>query len=220
MDHNINQLDEIEAGGSEVTADQFDEYQSHIVQAFLDSIDPDGADSYSGFWASQLIHFGYNYVGTSLVRMQVIEVEEILTDLFPRKITLQTPSDAGDIIPELIAFWQFLEKTYHIKNSILILRYLHKIKPDFNGIMNDTSRFGMAKSMMTAGRKAGYDMTSSDDINEFIGVYNQSILDKQNNVFSDKKNIAAKSDSRKIKLKKKNIRKLGKLSRKKNRKKR
>ena len=220
MDYNINQLDDIEAEGSEVTANQFDEYQSHIIQAFLDSIEPDGADSYSGFWASQLIHFGYNYLGTSLVRMQVIEVEEILTDLFPRKITLQTPGDADDVIPELITFWQFLEKTYHLKNSILILRYLQKIKPDFNGIMNDTSRFGMAKSMMTAGRKAGYDMTSSDDINEFIGVYNQSLLNNQNNIFSDKKTIATNSDSRKIKLKRKNIRKLSKLSRKKNKKKR
>ena len=50
--------------------------------------------------------------------------------------------------------------------------YLTKIEPEFNAIMNDSSKFGMAKSFITMGHKAGFDMTDQDQLNEFMQIYN------------------------------------------------
>ena len=44
-----------------------------------------------GFWAAQLIYYGYQYEGTAVPRMAVGEVETVVTELFPRKISLISP---------------------------------------------------------------------------------------------------------------------------------
>jgi len=100
--------------------------------------------------------------------MEEGDVDEILLDLFPRKITLESPDDADDVIPELSAFWQFLKREYNLSNANIILDFLHRIEAEFNDIMNDTSKFGMAKSFMTMGQSAGFDMTDQEDMNRFM----------------------------------------------------
>lgn len=225
MSFNIYQLDEIEADGSEESERAFDKYQSYITEEFLNSEegrerlkdDPD-----LGFWSSQLVYYGYTYIGVTLSQMEVTDVNEILTDIFPRKISLQSPNDADDTIPELIAFWGFLGQTYNLKNAKLILVFLDKLKADFHAIMNDSSRFGMAKSFVTMAQSAGFDPNKQEDMNEFINVYNQNILNKTKDPLSiesttirTEQNTPSNSNtqSRKIKEKKKKIRKISKVSR-------
>lgn len=230
MTFNIDQLDEIEADGSEESEREFDKYQNYIIEEFINSEegrerikdDPD-----IGFWASQLIYYGYNYVGVTLSQMEVDDVNEILTDIFPRKISLESPSDADDAIPELIAFWKFIGQTYNLKNTKLILGFLGKLKADFHAIMNDSSRFGMAKSFVTMAQSIGFDINNPEDMNEFINVYNQNILDQNNDSLSvdntstgiEQYTLGNNTQSRKIKAKKKKARKSSKASRQKNKKK-
>jgi len=171
MKFDIYQLDGIEPHGSHESEEALEEYQDYVIEEFSNS--PEGkerlkGDSEMGFWVAQLIYYGYNHIGTTLPQMEEGDVDEILLDLFPRKISLQSPDDADDVIPELSAFWQFLKREYNLSNANIILDFLHRIEAEFNDIMNDTSKFGMAKSFMTMGQSAGFDMTDQEDMNRFM----------------------------------------------------
>jgi hypothetical protein len=44
--------------------------------------------------------------------MPVTHLREILSEIFPRKISLASPEDVHDALPELIAFWEYLKREY------------------------------------------------------------------------------------------------------------
>ena len=102
----------------------------------------------------------------------------MLEELFPRKMTLLSPSDADGAIPELIAFWQFLQREYELDSDNAILNYLHELETEFRDIMSDTSKFGMAKSFFMAGNEAGFDMTTQEGLDALMLHYNASITPK------------------------------------------
>jgi len=160
--------------------DVFNEYQDELIELFANS--PEGqaraqADPGMGFWVARLIDYGYSYAGTILTMMTEDDVEELLTDVFPRKVSLNAPEEADDALPALIAFWEYLKREYNLSNADHILRYLRSVKPEqFRKWMNDSSRFGMAKSIFMMGRNAGFDMTDEKDSAAFINMYNANLL--------------------------------------------
>lgn len=224
MNFNISQLDEVEYDGSYESEEALEQYQDSVLEEFALSFEGKeriNADPEMGFWIVQFIYYGFAYIGVTLPQMDKQDIDEIITDLFPKKISLSSPEDADDAIPELLAFWHFIERKYKLSNAGMMIDYLSKIEPEFNAIMNDTSRFGMAKSFMTMGQKAGFDVTDQDQMNEFIQMYNRNIIEGQNVIPSTKKAIdfnAEYSSSKNEKKKKK--RKIAKASRRKNSKKR
>lgn len=226
MNFNINQLDEIEYDGNNESEEALEEYQYSVLEEF--SLSPEGkerikADPEMGFWIAQLMYYGFAYVGVTLPQMDEQDIHEIITDLFPRKISLESPEDADDAIPELLAFWQFLRSKYKLVNADIIINFLVKIEPKFNDIMNDSSRFGMAKSFMTMGQKSGFDMTDQNQMSEFIKTYNQNIMEGQSDIPPARKisDFTPKvAQSKKSNAIKKQKNKMAKTSRKKNKKKR
>ena len=226
MSYDINWLDKIEYDGSSESEEALDKYQNFILEEF--SLSAEGkahikVDPEMGFWITQLIYYGFAYIGVTLPQMNEQDINEITTDLFPSKISLGSPEDADNTIPELLAFWQFLRSKYKLSNADSIIDFLVKIKPKFNAIMNDSSRFGMAKSFMTMGQKAGFDMTDQNQMNEFVQIYNENIMEGSSDIPSTRKVLDFTSDnthSEKAKGKKKQKRKMAKASRKKNKKKR
>ncbi|MCB0194420.1 MAG: hypothetical protein KDJ65_20895 [Anaerolineae bacterium] len=234
MTFDINQLDKIDydTEGEEALAAYQDAllerfYQSAEGQSFIET----HPDIEMGFWAAQLMYYGYAYEGITIPRMTVGDVEIIVTSLFPRKISLFSAEDAEDAIPELIAFWEFLKREYKQSNADRILKYLHQIGPTFKEMMMDTSNFGMAKSFFMMGQSAGYDMTNEADSQRFIAEYNAGLLGQESRglslsgpdrffgSFGDQQQGSAKRRGSSH-TKKKNARKAAKASRKKNRKKR
>lgn len=171
--HQLAQLDEWDENA-------FEEYSNTLVKLFLQSKEGQThleqfPEADTGFWASQLMHYGYNYLNVTLPQMSKADVEEIITELFPRKISLLSPEDAEDAIPELLAFWEYLKRKYALQQANAVLRFLRKIAPDFVNILNDPSKFGMAKSFVMMGHSAGFDMTKKEDIDEFMHLYNATI---------------------------------------------
>ncbi len=224
MEFDINQLDKIEYEISPGFEDQVKKYQNSILEEFARS--PEGQELIKvypdmGFWVERLIHFGIFYVDATLPQMSEHDVDEIVTKIFPRKIALGSPEDADDAMPELLAFWQFIESKYKLPNAGRVIRYLTKIEPEFNNIMNDPSRFGLTRSIMTMGRESGYDMTDQNQINEFVQLYNKHLMAEQPDTPLTKKavNAASRLLSKKAKAKRKQKRKTAKASRKKNHKK-
>ena len=115
---------------------------------------------------------GYTHVGVTLPQMTVEDIDEIINELFPNKVTLADPDDADEVIPEVTAFWQFLRRECQLANADAVLAFLYKAEPEFKGKMNDPANFGMAKSFFTAGLDAGFDMTTPEGMEAFRQHYN------------------------------------------------
>jgi len=220
MTFDLHHLDEIEGYSAEGEEALF-EYQNALIELFYES--PEGQDLRKtcpemGFWAAQLIYYGYGYVGVTIPKMTVEDVEEIITELFPRKISLSSPDEAKDALPELIAFWNYLKREHKVRRADAILNYLKGIKPDdFMGIMNDPSKFGMAKSFFMAGQSAGFDMTNEDEINTFMLLYNASLMAESERTPGE--SSIPSSRKRREEAKEKRKRKVTKASRKRGRRK-
>lgn len=153
----------------------FDDYSERLVTSFVSSqegreLTKKIANLNIGHWVYHFIDYAFTYA-SGITELDSYGAREVLEDAFPRKISIY-PQDANKIIPELIAFWQFLKREYELPNAEGILKYLRRIEPNYNDIMNDESKFGMAKSFVMAGMKAGYDMNSKENIDKFMLEYN------------------------------------------------
>ncbi len=232
MTFDINQLDQVEYDAEGEAA--LEAYQDALLAEFYQSDEGKSlAEAYPnadvGFWAAQLIYYGYVYDGITLPRMRVMDVKQIVTGLFPRKVSLSSAEEADDAIPELIAFWQFLKRAYQLSNADKIVKFLQQIEPEFKEMMMDPANFGMAKSLFMLAQSSGYDMTDEEDAQRFIMAYNSGQLGQAPGGLpmpslggfvdsSDRQRGSTKRGSRQSKKKK--TRKIAKASRKKNRKKR
>ncbi len=230
MTFDIHQLENVEYSDS-VAEQALQEYQDAVLDQFINS--PEGqarleADPGLGFWSAQLIDYGYSYIGVTLTQMRVRDVNEIVNGLFPRKITLASPENVENTIPELLAFWRFLKSAYGLTNAEPILQFLEKNEPEFKDAMNDPSNFGMAKSLATMGRAAGFDMTNPDEFNAFVQQYNANLALNQSDSslfplggeFDSMPETAFIQSPKRGSAKRKRLRKIAKKSRKVNKRRR
>jgi hypothetical protein len=177
MDFDIHQLDRMDFGSEETEA-ALREFQEALLNRFAES--PEGkewlkADPGMGFWAAQLMYYGYQYEGKTVPEMTAGTVDTVVTELFPRKISLHSPKEADHAIPELLAFWQYLKREFQLPQADAILDFLRDVGPGFSGMMNDPANFGMAKSFFSMGHAAGFDMTTKEGTSAFMLAYNSRI---------------------------------------------
>ena len=176
MSFKLDSLDELEFDQAD---DQLSNYIDELIALFSQS--PEGQtyqQQYpnSGGWVSTFLDLGYRYEGVTPTMITQREVELLMEELLPRKITLRSAEEAEDAVPELLAFWSYLEREYQLSHAGAILKYLRGIAGQFGGWMIDPQRAGMAKSFMMGGMQAGFDMSSQPGINEFQAVYNAQLL--------------------------------------------
>jgi Plasmid pRiA4b ORF-3-like protein len=147
--------------------EDLDDYVKDLVGEFVDSAEgkaylakhPD-MDESVGSWIYHLLYLGYNYESVTLPKMNATQVEAIVTKLFPRKIMLVDPNDANSTIPELLAFWRFLQRVYKLTHGAKVVKLLEKLQPKFKSIMNDSSSFGIGKSALAQAMGVGFDRQS------------------------------------------------------------
>jgi|GEM_PF-432717 len=181
MTFQFNQIDKI--ADSEKAIEVLEEsYIYELIEQFIQS--PEGqsylqtsgeAEEVVGDWIGNFTFFGYAYLNRTLSKMRQMDAEEILLSLFPKKLSLVDPNDMDTVLPELIAFWEFLQRQYKPRNSKKILAFLQKAEPQFKQAMTDPSNFGIAKSFVLAGQEAGFDMTSQEGVQAFQEQYNQQL---------------------------------------------
>jgi len=140
----LHRIDPLLAAGSSAGTPAYEEalgaYIQALVGAFMKS--PEGAAishgyEYAGVWAGQIVRYGCDILHTPPARLTAREVAELLSEHFPRRVTLEEPSEAERIVPELLAFWQFLGRTYRLEQAADIATCLRNILPTFPAIMND-----------------------------------------------------------------------------------
>ena len=126
-------------------------------------------------WTSMLLDFGIDYLAVTPPQMTPASLREILFELFPRKVTADA-EEAPGVIRELHAFWEFLQREFHLENASAILKVLNdsaarRLKEE----MNNPANFGMAKSLMMMGLERGFDMTSEEGIEQWVNTYNTEL---------------------------------------------
>ncbi len=153
------------------------QYQDQLVQLFEQS--PEGQalwnEGLEPGWASMMLDFGMNYLSVTPPQMSPDDLRAILFDLFPRKVSASA-EEAPAIIRELQAFWQFLQREFHLENAAACLKVLdEKAARKLRKAMSDPANFGIAKSFVTMGMQRGFDMSSEEGINAWMATYNAEI---------------------------------------------
>jgi hypothetical protein len=175
----INALDRA-AELNEIDEQEVSAYQDELIELFAES--PEGrarlaAYPEMGFWVHVLLEYGYTYLGVTPPSMTRAQVKELLSEILPSKVSVLSSDSAADAMPELTAFWEYLQREYHLPNAPEILGYLSSVKPKtFGEWMTDPARYGMAKSFVMAAQAEGYDVTDSEAMDEFMASYNARIL--------------------------------------------
>ena|SRR6266566_2676231 len=153
------------------------QYQDDLMQLFEQS--PEGQalwnEGIEPGWASMMMDFGIHYLSVTPPQMSPDNVRQILFDLFPRKVSASA-DEAPEIVRELQAFWNFLQREFHLENAAACLTVLdEKTARKLKKEMSDPANFGIAKSFVTMGMQRGFDMSSEEGINAWMATYNAEI---------------------------------------------
>ncbi|RKS77484.1 hypothetical protein CLV35_1170 [Motilibacter peucedani] len=150
-----------------------------IVDAFEQT--PAG-DEFS--WVARtILELKFTYLGGDLTTWSVDDVEQILLDIYPRKVSIE-PGDERDILDGFAALLQYLE-AIGIVGSLDprlvpgIQRSLH----EFTAAMADRSRWGMAKSLMAEADDEGVDVQDSAALQAFIDNINARSWEERGRIF-------------------------------------
>jgi hypothetical protein len=153
-------------------------YREQLLQLFEQSpegkaLEEEGIQP--GGWTDMVMEFGMTYPGVTPAQMSAANLREVLFEIFPRKVSA-LPDVAPEVIRELRAFWQFLQREFHLENAAACLKVLDdKAAERLAKEMGDPANFGIAKSMMMMGMARGFDMSSQEGIEEWMATYNAEI---------------------------------------------
>jgi hypothetical protein len=126
-------------------------------------------------WAGAMIHYAINYPGVTPPTMTANDLEEVVFELFPRKV-LAERGDGAEIIQKLRAFWHFLQRVYQLPQAHQMLeRLTPQAARRLERKMQEPANFGMAKSFVMMGMQAGFDMESPEGMQAWVQAYNATV---------------------------------------------
>jgi hypothetical protein len=127
-------------------------------------------------WAATMMDLAFSYLGSSVPEMSLGDFNEVLFELIPRKVACEAEA-APAVVAELRAFWSFLRRQYGLANAQEILDTLtDEATTELSDSLSDPASFGMAKSFVMLGTKAGFDMTTQEGLDAFMLAYNSRLL--------------------------------------------
>lgn len=109
--------------------------------------------------------------------LTVASLNELLLQVYPRKITVLDESQTVDTIPAMSDFLAFLAESGELTEARAreLDRELGAIAPRFGAAVMDPANWGMARSFLTAMAADGIDLEDKDDIQRWIAGYNARI---------------------------------------------
>jgi len=155
--------------------DEFQAWCTTLLNQFAGSSEFNSLPEGEYGFVDYLLRFGANYLGASLATMSVSDLNEIVFSIIPRKVMLEAEF-AANLIREFKAFFRFVDREYSLPGAKKLANSLDgKAAKRLAKELGNQSNFGMAKSFFSAGKAAGYDMTSQHDLNVFTAIYNSGL---------------------------------------------
>jgi len=161
-------LVELVQDGEEIDPEARRPLEDELVRRFADSPE---AKALTDIQACHFVmDFAADYFGATIATLRPRELREIVFEIIPRKVSIDA-SAANWIIEDNRAFYAFLKRELGLKQADACLRMLGgDAVTKLEAALSDTSKFGMAKSLFTAGREAGFDMDSKGGIEAWMRV--------------------------------------------------
>jgi hypothetical protein len=105
------------------------------------------------------------------------DLEELLLDIYPRKITVLDPADTEGTIPAVRDFLAYLAESGEMATGTTraLERELDGIAPRFTDAVMDPSNWGMARSFVQAMAADGVDFDDQAAVNRWIADYNSRL---------------------------------------------
>ena len=152
-------------------------YREVLMEAFEASSEGQELISQDGTvgWADTLMDLGMGYLAVTPVAMTAEDLNEILFELFPRKVSAE-PGCGQEIVTELRAFWRFLQREFGLPNASACLRVLTPATARrLEREMQNPANFGLAKAFLTQGLAYGFDMTTPEGMQAWTETYNAGL---------------------------------------------
>ena len=149
-------------------------YREALMEGFAESAEGEDLVGQGGTlgWADTLMELGMGYLGVTPAVMTAEDMQEVLFELFPRKVSAE-PGCGQEIVSELRAFWKFLQRAYGLPNAASCLRMLTTATGRrFEREMQDPANFGLAKSLLAQGWASGFDMSTPEGLQAWAETYN------------------------------------------------
>lgn len=161
----------------EIDEERVESYINGLMDEFVASTEAQPVfDQYgSSDWPVLMMQYAIDYLGVTPHKMSLRDFNEVVFELFPRKVSTE-PESAASIVAELRAFWSFLHRQYGLASAVPIAASLTgtAVKRLERELAN-SANYGMAKSFFMRGMAAGFDMTTQEGMNEFMAAYNSSL---------------------------------------------
>jgi hypothetical protein len=120
-----------------------------------------------------------DYLGISAPsRLTAGLLNELLLDVYPRKVTVVDPKDIESTIPALRDLTSYLADTAAItaRTARAMDQELDEIEPDFAGAVMDPANWGPATAMMHAMHRDGVDISDSASVDAWITQQNAGVF--------------------------------------------
>lgn len=159
---------ELEGDGDEFDDDRREELDDALARRFAESEEAKELDDVH--WCRTVMNLAASHLGRTIASVGAPELDEILFELVPRQVSVDA-SAAGEIVAECRAFFTFLKRELSMPKADACLRMLGAGAGTVNKLqaaLSDDTNFGMAKSLMMAGEKAGFDMSSKEGLEAWM----------------------------------------------------
>jgi len=147
-----------------------------LIDEFIDSPEGKPYEEVGIAYIGLMFEYALCYVGAEPAEMTARDMEEVLFGLFPEKVSMEA-TQAPDVIAELRAFWQFLQRQYHLKHAGAIVALLNdRAVERLRRELANPANYGMAKSFVMMGEQAGFDMSTEEGMQAWMNYYNTKML--------------------------------------------
>ncbi len=158
--------------------DEFEAAREDLVRRF------DAATGGEQGWAARdVLEYKWQYLDGDLVGWSVDDIEALLFEIFPAKVTLG-PHDSAAVIAGFAAFLRFLshERLLSEGTGERLAKRVEAAQAAFEAAMNDEERFSFGKRLVAEMVADGVDPTDQEAMNEWITSFNERSYEERDRV--------------------------------------
>jgi hypothetical protein len=152
-------------------------YREQLMDRFAASPEGQALVRQGGWvgWADTFMDLGIAYLGVTPAAMTPEQLQSILFELFPRKVSTE-PGCGQEIIQELHAFWTFLQREFGLPNASACLRLLTTATARrLDRELQNPAKFGLAKAFLMQGLARGFDVATPEGMQAWAETYNAGL---------------------------------------------
>lgn len=165
-----NELAELAAlcdGEDSIDADAREQLEQKLFERFTAS--PEASHGRIDLFACECVmNYADSYFGATIATLDASDLAEIIFQLFPRKVSIEA-SEASSVIDGLRTFYAFLKREFGLSQADACLEVLAgDATQRLEVALADTSRFGMAKSMLMRGQPARPELETEQEFSMWM----------------------------------------------------